>query len=213
MKVYRINDPWRIYHYQIQFFSFRKHRGILLVMQGEMIDVRSSSAPLLLFGVDSIFSAEVIETAQRLNRKIAHALELGAPEWDYFGIKVASVVLPLPATVLKLSVSVPWVTPGFRQEKVLLAKEMGFVEFATLIDPTAVIAQSTKVQVGTFINAGATLGAYVSLDDHVLVNRNASIGHHSGCGSFVSIGPGATVAARCSIGKGTMIGAGAVISS
>src|SRR5687767_9304655 len=116
----------------------------------------SMESPLVLFGVESIFSVEIIETARRAKRIISHAFEAGEPEWDYAGIEVAKIPSPVPSAVLKLAVSVPWVTPGFRQKKVLLAKGMGFTDFATLLDPMAVIAETAEIYSGVFINAGAT---------------------------------------------------------
>ena len=81
----------------------------------------------------------------------------------------------------------------------------------TLVDPTAVVASSTRVRVGGFINAGAVIGASTFIGECAVINRVASVGHHSILGDFVSIGPGATLASNIRVGDGATIGAGAVI--
>jgi len=165
---------------------------------------------IILFGVESNFTPEFLETARRLGMEVAAAVITGELEWDLAGMpNPVQIVAP---DLYSLPVAIPWVTPGLRFARRRLAREMGLSQSASLVDPSAVIAATARVSSGTYINACATIGAYASLDEGVLVNRNASVGHHSRLEHYVSLGPGVTIASQCRIAKGAMIGAGAVIA-
>jgi sugar O-acyltransferase (sialic acid O-acetyltransferase NeuD family) len=166
---------------------------------------------IVLFGVESVFTPELVETARRCGHSIAAYVLASEPEWDMLGLQAVGIS-ELTAEMLTVPYVLPWVTPGLRQAKCLAAEAVGFTSILTLIDPAAVVASNAQVDPGVYLNAGVTIGAYAHLGSYCLVNRNASVGHHSTCDSFVSMGPGVTVCARCKIGKGTMIGAGAVLA-
>ena len=166
---------------------------------------------IAVYGVESVFTPEVVETARRCGRPVSLYVIAGEPEWNMQGVQAVSSAA-VAAELLELPYVVPWVTPGLRHAKCLDAESKGFRNPVTLIDPGAVIASNSDVGSGVYVNAGATVGAYASLGYFSLINRNASFGHHSICEPFSSIGPGATIAARCRIGKGTMVGAGAVVA-
>lgn len=79
------------------------------------------------------------------------------------------------------------------------------------VDPSAVLFSSARVREGTFVNAGAIVGALSIIGSCCLLNRSVSIGHHSIIDDFVSIGPGATLASNARVGEASMIGAGCTI--
>ena len=166
---------------------------------------------IIIFGVESNFTPEFLETAHRARLSIAAAIIAGEPEWDMANIPVAPVSI-IPPELAALPVVIPWVTPGLRFARRRLAVEAGLTRSGSLIDPSAVIASTAKIGTGVYINACATIGAHTSLGEGVLINRNASIGHHGQLGNYVSAGPGVTVASDCRIGKGVMLGAGAVVA-
>jgi len=174
-------------------------------------DRNNSSSSLILFGVESIFAAEMIETAKRAGKSIAAAIIAGEREWDLAGLEVSPSDQVDPG-LSSLPFVVPWVTPGYRHLRVCAAREQGLHDFATLLDPMTAVASSALLDNGVYANSGVSIGAFAKLDEGVLINRNASVGHHSHLARYVSLGPGATVAARCSIGRGTMVGAGAVVA-
>lgn len=163
-----------------------------------------------IFGVESIFTADVRETLWHLDFTTFSAIIAGPPEWDLDGLE------PMPpegleAAVLELPCCVPWVTPGFKHRKAVAARAAGFQRFPPVVDPHSSVARTARLHEGCFAGPGVTVGAYAVLEPFSLLNRNASIGHHSTLGAYSSLGPGAVVAARCTVGLGTMIGAGAVV--
>lgn len=88
--------------------------------------------------------------------------------------------------------------------------EMGF-EFITFVHPSAQVARSASVGIGSVVGPGAILAAGATVSDHVYVNRGALIGHHTTINEFCTVGPGANLAAHCDVGKSTFIGIGATV--
>ena len=125
---------------------------------------------LILFGVESSFTPEFLETAGRLGDAVVAAILTGELEWDLTGLPVEPTPAPPPA-LLSLPVAIPWVTPGLRFARWRLALETGFSEPASLVDPSAVIAATARLATGIYINSCASIGAHASLDDGVLINR------------------------------------------
>lgn len=84
------------------------------------------------------------------------------------------------------------------------------IHFPVLIHPSAVIQDTTSVQIGagSIIGAGAVLTTDILIGSHVLINLNATIGHDSRVGSCTSIMPGVNIAGEVSIGDAVLLGAG-----
>jgi sugar O-acyltransferase (sialic acid O-acetyltransferase NeuD family) len=171
----------------------------------------ASFSHIAVFGVESSFTPDVMETAEACGLLVVLHVIDGDPEWDLAGISPVRVP-EIPPDLLILPFCIPWTTPGFRYRKYHEARAAGFREPIGLIHPKAVISRSADLGTGVLVNAGSNVGAQAHLGEFVVVNRNASIGHHTTCGPFVTIGPGATVTSRCRIGKGAMIGAGSAIA-
>jgi sugar O-acyltransferase (sialic acid O-acetyltransferase NeuD family) len=165
----------------------------------------------VLFGVDSSFSADVIETLRRLGHSVVGGVITGEPEWNLSGVEVRCNEGDIDERWLTMPLVVPWLTPRFHAERVERAKRAGFSRFETVVDPTAILASTVTLGRGVFVNAGAIFGADVTLGDHVAVNRAASIGHHTEIEDFAALGPGAIVASKCRIGRSALLGAGAVV--
>ncbi|MBL8894966.1 MAG: acetyltransferase [Rhizobiales bacterium] len=176
-----------------------------------MIPDSNGPRSIVLFGVESNFTPEFLETARRTGDAVVAAVITGELEWDLSGLPVEPL-RAVAADLLPIPVAIPWVTPGLRFARWRHALDIGFSRQAGLVDPSAVIASSVRLGEGIYINAGATIGADAHLDDGVLVNRNASVGHHARLERYVSLGPAVTICSECHIGKGAMIGAGAVVA-
>ena len=82
---------------------------------------------------------------------------------------------------------------------------------ATLIDPTAVIADSAVVRCGSYVAPHAFVGPQADVGRYCLVNVGASIGHHSVCRDFSQICPGGRLSGHCEIGVGSFVGSNAVL--
>ncbi len=173
---------------------------------------RNRLEPYVLFGIETSFASDYLDTLTRLGVEVAAGVLTGPPPWSLRGIPVVLHPEEISHLLLELPVVLCPVTPKGRGEAHLRALSLGFSRFIPVVDPTAVVPGGIYAGQGLFINANATLGAEVELDDFVTVNRAASVGHHTVLEAFATVGPGATLASQCRIGKRVMIGAGAVVA-
>jgi hypothetical protein len=171
-----------------------------------------SVEPRVLFGIETAFAADYLDTLTRLGIEVIAGILTEAPRWSLRGIPVVLHPEEISPLLLKLPVLLCGIPPKLRETELLHASSLGFERFASLVDPTAIVPYGIHAGRGLFVNANATLGAEVELDDFVTVNRSASIGHHTVLEAFSTVGPGATLASQCRIGKRVMIGAGAVVA-
>ena len=168
------------------------------------------SAEIILYGTRSPLVVDYEETAQRLGIRVAAGIALGGP------IRMLNRRVAIEkAQIAQHQLSAPFIPCAFgprrRQELASDAIAAGLRASDALVDPTAVVAQSVRMGVMTFVNAAAVIGGACLIGDRVVVNRCASIGHHCFIGDDVSIGPGATLASNIQLGNGVIIGVGATI--
>lgn len=165
---------------------------------------------VILFGVRSPITVEYEETCHRLGLTISFAVSLGkAPRVLDSSRVVAIEDFTAPRDGGRFYACA--FTAARRQALFDRAEALGLTPAPALVDPHAVLARSVRIDDGSFVNAGAVIGALSFIGRGVLINRSASIGHHAMIGDFVSIGPGATLAGNIRVGAGTIIGAGATI--
>jgi len=164
-----------------------------------------------LLGAEDSFAIDVVEVAMRLWFEIAAAIVTGELNWD---MKPLHPILQTDE-VSKLLASRPAIIgangPSSKYRVVEKARALGFTKFATLCDPSAIIAGTATIKTGAFINTGAVVGGSAEVKDFAIVNRNAALGHHSIMDEYSTIGPGVIIASSCYIAKGANLGAGAVL--
>jgi len=116
-----------------------------------------------------------------------------------------------------------------RKSLVNMLNEVRHVQPVNAVHKTAVIAASSSIGYGNFIDQGAKVGAGATIGQHCLIHQGAIIGMESRIGDFVQIGAGsiisagseieseafigsgATIVAGITIGKGARVGAGSVV--
>jgi sugar O-acyltransferase (sialic acid O-acetyltransferase NeuD family) len=166
---------------------------------------------IVLFGSGSSMIVDVEETCGRLGLEIAAIVKNMAGADHALARERIVMADDVGADIRLYGYIVPVFTPGYRLAGVNDAGNRGFASPATIVDPTAVVARSTTLGAGTYINSGAIIGAASRLGTFVFINRGASIGHHVAMADFVSIGPGAVISGEVKISRGAVIGAGAVV--
>ena len=169
------------------------------------------SQSICFFGARTPLLDDYIETCQRLELAVSHLIcvDTGKPRLFH---RQTIVDLHNAGTAEKQS---PFVAAAFspqrREELATLAIQHKFIPAAALVDPTSLVANSTVVGVGTYINAMTVVASVSRVGEHVFINRGCNIGHHNLIGDFVSFGPGVTAASNIRIGERAVVGAGAVL--
>ena len=84
-------------------------------------------------------------------------------------------------------------------------------EFATLIDPSAIIGKDVHLGRGSIVCAGVVATVKISVGDHFIVNLNSTIGHETKIGDFVTLAPLVAISGRVNIADLVEIGTGASV--
>jgi sugar O-acyltransferase (sialic acid O-acetyltransferase NeuD family) len=165
---------------------------------------------IIIFGVRSPMIVEYEEVCRRAGLDIRAGVSVnGTPRTS--GIRTIwrpDEIDPAASTLAFLACAF---VPARRRALHDLALERGLSPATALVDPSAIVASSSRIGDGSFVNMAAVIGAMSMIGEGVLINRSASLGHHCIIDDFVSIGPGVTMAGNTRVGTGTVIGAGAVI--
>lgn len=84
-------------------------------------------------------------------------------------------------------------------------------EIVSVVHPRAIVSSDVSIGAGTFIAAGAAVGAAARLGETVLINTSAVVEHDCFLDDAVHVEPGAIVGASVHVGRVTTIGSGAVV--
>ena len=85
------------------------------------------------------------------------------------------------------------------------------LEFATVIDQTAVVSDSSIIGKGVFIGKGAIVNADACVKDHCIINTGSIIEHDCHIGNYVHIAPGAVLSGGVKIGDFTHVGTNSTV--
>ena len=165
---------------------------------------------IVLFGVKSPAVVEYEESLARAGISLRAGVSLGGPV-RLLNRKASVEIDKLPASLVGAPCLPCAFLPIARKDLAGRAEDVGLKLSEALVDPASVVASSSRLGKGTYVNAGTIIGGATLLGDLVFVNRSSSLGHHCVVSNLVSIGPGVTIASNVRIGEGSVIGAGAVI--
>lgn len=77
--------------------------------------------------------------------------------------------------------------------------------------PRAVVADTARVESGTFVAANAIIGPAATVGRGAIVNHSAIVDHDCRVGEWCHVAPGAILGGGVVLGAGVMVGAGAVV--
>lgn len=194
----------------------------------------TTSRHLIVLGAGNV-AREVIDIVSDINEASRSKLRIvflaedssEVPERTVYGIKVINSrkVLRMNSEDVKLLCAVG---DQVRARWIASFESAGF-KFATLIHPSAVIAQHATIGDGSviypnsFVSSNAIIGRHVLLQAHCSIMHDVEIGdfctvcsgvHIGGytkVGARCFIGIGAVIVDRVTIGEGTIIGAGSTV--
>jgi sugar O-acyltransferase (sialic acid O-acetyltransferase NeuD family) len=166
---------------------------------------------IIIFGVRSPMIADFEETSHRAGLVIIAAVNASSRTPRLLDRTPLVELTDLSDTHRSARSVVCAFSPIRRRELVAAAQAAGLHFDGPLLDPTAVIAQSTRIGDGCYVGPNCTIGAAGLLGDHVFVNRAANLGHHIVLDDYATVGPGVTIAGNVRIGEGAVIGAGSTV--
>jgi sugar O-acyltransferase (sialic acid O-acetyltransferase NeuD family) len=91
------------------------------------------------------------------------------------------------------------------------ADEFSDMPFATIIDPTALVAPGATIGPGTAVFPGCVISPDVSVGAHVSINSGCSLSHDTVVGDFSNLGPGCHLPGHVTIGAGCDLGTGVIV--
>jgi len=167
---------------------------------------------MIVYGIGSSYVYEVDETLKRLNVTVTAYINNLPDSLIPEGLTPVYTADEILQKWLTLPVTIPLITPGHRHALDDETHRQGFRIFPTLVDPTSVVASTSRFEEGGSVNAGVVIGAKCRFGRLVLINRSASVGHDCIIEDFGTLGPGALLCGNCLIKTGAFIGGGAVIA-
>jgi sugar O-acyltransferase (sialic acid O-acetyltransferase NeuD family) len=175
--------------------------------------MNSNSDKNLIIICASGFALEVFWLAKRAGYKIVGFLDDSdeCQGKEIFGVKVLGKVnswVNFSTNQFVIAVGAP------KTRKLIHAKMSGGEiepDFATLIDPSAILGQDVKFGPGSIVCAGVIATVFVNAGEHVIVNLNCTIGHETTISDFVTIAPLVAISGCVKIEKLVEVGTGAVI--
>ena len=99
------------------------------------------------------------------------------------------------------------------REKIQVKLTNSGIRMATLIHPSAVVADSVTVGEGTVVMAGAVINPEVSIGKGVIINTCASVDHDCIIGDYVHVSVGANISGTVEVGNKTWVGVNAAVSN
>ncbi len=168
------------------------------------------SEPWIVFGVSTTFAWDVVEACIRATSAVPLSVA-NVPGADPELPGLVGIAEVAPDEMSGRSVVVAPSSPRQRRATVEAAEWAGISRWRALADPTAVVARTSDLGSGSFVNAGSVIGSRTFLGRHTVVNRSVSVGHHNRWDDFVCTGPGAVTCGGVVVGAGAFLGAGCVV--
>jgi sugar O-acyltransferase (sialic acid O-acetyltransferase NeuD family) len=168
--------------------------------------VRVATRPLHVFAVTSRYAWDVVESAERSGRRPTAIDNRGDADPRLPGLREPSETMDGDIDfVLGLS------SAEHRALAARAAYDLRRTQPIALQDPTAVIASTSELAHGAYLNAGSVVASNTRIGCFANVNRSASVGHDNVLGFAASIGPGAVLTGDLTIGAVAFVGAGATV--
>ena len=85
------------------------------------------------------------------------------------------------------------------------------VAFATLVHPSAVVAEGASLGTGIVVMAGAIINSDAVAEEGCIINTSASVDHDVHLGKYSSVGPGVSLGGKVRVGDGSAVAIGATV--
>ena len=100
---------------------------------------------------------------------------------------------------------------GNSKAREVIAKSLINTNFFNVRHPSAVIANTSQIGIGTFLAAQSIVAPNAQVGNHCIVNHAAVIDHDCIVGDFTHVAPQSCLGGGVKVGRGVLIGTGAII--
>ena len=169
------------------------------------------SKSVYIFGYSG-HSHVVLDSISKLDIKIKGYFDIRESESNPFNIKYFGNEKKINVKeIVKNDFVFPTVgNNNLRENLILFFKENKLKQFS-IIDPSAIVSNSVKIDNSSFIGPNCILNNSSEISEGVIINSGSIIEHDCKINSFSQIGPGAVLCGNVSVGKNCLIGANSTI--
>jgi sugar O-acyltransferase (sialic acid O-acetyltransferase NeuD family) len=100
---------------------------------------------------------------------------------------------------------------GSNKTREVIASKLDSASYFSVVHPSAVVAKTAQIGLGTFLAAHSTIAPDAKIGSHCIINHAAVIDHDCFVGDYSHIAPQSSLGGGVKVGKGVLIGSGAVV--
>ncbi len=101
-------------------------------------------------------------------------------------------------------------SPSLKEKFVHQAGELNLC-FATIVHPSAVVAQTARLGRGVVVGPGSVITSDAVIGNHVFIHYNCTIGHDAFIEDYTTVLPGANISGNVRIGSHVYVGANSCV--
>lgn len=121
------------------------------------------------------------------------------------------IVADYDPDIVRLAIGIGSVRPSPERMNLYEGFRSRGFRFATVIHPSAVVAENVELGEGAQIMAGVVVQPGSRIGEATIINTRASIDHDCRIGRFVHVAPGVTLSGGVTLGDGCHVGVGSVV--
>lgn len=165
---------------------------------------------------DGLVAAQVLRDMQRTGQDIELAgfLNDRVPKGgEISGIPVLGAIIEWDSFPMNMMFHIALHKVGHMRARMALIESLGLPasRLASLVHPSAQIADDAKIGPGALIASYVTCQPGVSVGLGATVRAGANLGHDAHIADFAYVGPNATLCGRATTGKGSHVAPGAIV--
>ncbi len=100
---------------------------------------------------------------------------------------------------------------GNCKARAAIAAQLENANYFSVTHPSAVIAKTAQIGLGTFSAAQSVIAPDAKIGNHCIINHAAVVDHDCLVGDYTHIAPQSSLGGGVKVGKGVLIGTGAVV--
>ncbi|GIM51482.1 acetyltransferase [Capnocytophaga cynodegmi] len=158
---------------------------------------------MILYGASG-HAKVIIDILHKNNIKVSKIIDDEPKNKDIFNIPVEK------GTLTENNENKVIISIGNNEIRKKISEKHQF-DYQTIIHPSAVISEFSKIGNGTVIMANAVVNSDSEIGKHCIINTSAIVEHDCKISDFVHISPNASLAGNVEVGEGTHVGIGACV--